>query len=329
MGEKEKQLRSELEKITLVLKAALRTLFWSTAFLLLAAYLGNYWLAKDILVLLALFSAVRNTGVAFFHVLPIGEALALLFHVAKKEKQEAIAKIPSDLDKALRKLAWVFSSEFVVALIVWWFPFHTFPRLIPWFFVATQGAMFWAIYEEKGSWWTKILGTVSVCTIIILLVSFIVGLSPWATAYFEDAGKWWTGEPQQAVSTNRGQQNQMQAATVVPEPQARELPDGTVEMELGARFILGAGIEKTFSFGPLGVVLTDGEGYTIVCDVPCKDRNGRKHSELVRNVSEWISSNGGKPCYTEPDPFRMKLRADPSADLRFRARTPKDPPCNA
>src|SRR3989344_30650 len=125
-----------------------------------------------------------------------------------------------------------------------------------------------------------------------------------------------------------GQQNQAQGAVTI-EPQARELADGMVEMGPGARFILGAGIEKTFSFGPLGVAAIDGKKFKLICDpLPCRDRNGQYQRELARDLNEWTQKYHDQWCYREPDPFKITFRADPSADFRFRARTPKDPPCN-
>lgn len=157
-----------------IFSAAVWTSVISGTSIVVAAFLGGIPYVKEVVIGLVLVGAILNTLWIFLRVLPPGVGLAIIFRVARAGNQEAIAEIPTDLKQALRALSWTLASVFVIGIVAWLVPFHSRPLYIIPFSAACLATMFWALYESKGIWWPRILGTVSVGTVIVLLISFFV-----------------------------------------------------------------------------------------------------------------------------------------------------------
>lgn len=151
------------------------TLVGGTGIIASAFLSGLPYHAKGAVICLTYVIIVLNVLRIFLRVLPASIALALIFRVAKTGNQEGIAEIPEDFLKAFRALCWTLASVLVIGIVAWIIPFESRPyHYTVVFIVGCLATMFWALHENKGKWWPKILGGVSVGTVLVVGVSFFI-----------------------------------------------------------------------------------------------------------------------------------------------------------
>lgn len=297
--------RVSQKKAELMISDLWRTLWvmgiiWAAA-TVLGAYAPHGSSLKDFLIILGLIAAVPHTVGIAYRVLPAYAILSVLFRVAPKGNQDAIAGIPSDLKVAMKDLAWLLMSEIGTGILVWVIPFSALPGFTHWILIAALGTMFYSISEGTGKWWRFTMKYATMGVMLVLVGLTIISTSPWLNAKVGGVGSWWSAKPDE----NQGGSDNKKVEDF------QILSGDTVRVPYGKDFVIAQGAKKmTFIFRPEGFTLERG-AITIESSTPIRWIDGSVKSQVEVDAQEWVQRFGGTLCMSGKPNFEDKVASKP------------------